>query len=48
MTWFWFAVHDLVAHPLMTLCPPVGNRLHDWLLDGPLLEPERGLDTHGG
>lgn len=43
----WMAVHDCIAHPLMTLCPPVGNRIHAWLLEGPLLEPERGLDTHG-
>lgn len=24
-----WAVHNLVAHPLLVLCPPLGRRLHD-------------------
>lgn len=33
MNGFWFAVHNLVAHPLLVLCPPIGTRLHDWTAD---------------
>lgn len=28
MTWRW-VVHNTVAHPLLVLCPPVGEWLHD-------------------
>lgn len=24
----WF-VHNVIAHPLLVLCPPLGRRLHD-------------------
>jgi hypothetical protein len=24
-----FAVHNVIAHPLLVLCPPVGRWLHD-------------------
>lgn len=27
--WLRHAVHNLVAHPLLVLCPPLGRRLHD-------------------
>lgn len=27
---FCWYVHNLVAHPLMVLCPPLGDRLHEW------------------
>jgi hypothetical protein len=30
---FWFAVHNLVAHPLLVLWPRAGERLHDWTAD---------------
>lgn len=26
MTWL---IHNLVAHPLLVLCPPIGEWLHD-------------------
>lgn len=29
----WWIVHNLVAHPLLVLCPPLGDRLHDWTAD---------------
>ncbi len=25
----WWALHNLVAHPLLVLCPPLGAWLHD-------------------
>lgn len=27
--WWWWPVHNVVAHPLLVLCPPLGERLHD-------------------
>lgn len=24
-----FIIHNLIAHPLLVLCPPLGERLHD-------------------
>jgi hypothetical protein len=27
---FWFVVHNVVAHPLLVLLPPVGGRLHEF------------------
>ncbi len=29
MSWFWYALHNLVAHPLLVLCPPLGEWLHE-------------------
>lgn len=23
-------IHNIVAHPLLVLCPPLGRFLHDW------------------
>lgn len=31
-TWKW-AIHNLVAHPLLVLIPPVGRILHDLTID---------------
>ena len=33
MKTFWYSVHNLIAHPLLVLWPPLGNRLHDWTAD---------------
>lgn len=27
--WLVFAAHNLIAHPLLVLCPPVGRFVHD-------------------
>jgi hypothetical protein len=32
LTGWRFIVHNLIAHPLLVLCPPLGERLHDWTL----------------
>ena len=33
MTTFWRVVHNVVAHPLCELVPPLGGWLHDWTAD---------------
>lgn len=30
---FWNAVHNLIAHPLLVIAPPLGAMLHDWSAD---------------
>lgn len=32
VTGWRYVVHNVVAHPLLVLCPPIGERLHDWTL----------------
>jgi len=27
---FWWAVHNVVAHPLMVVWPWLGEMVHDW------------------
>jgi len=27
---FWRAIHNLVAHPMLTIYRPLGVKLHDW------------------
>ena len=34
MSWLRFAIHNLIAHPLLVLCPPLGEWLHDKTIPG--------------
>jgi hypothetical protein len=27
---FWRAMHNLIAHPMLSIYRPLGERLHDW------------------
>lgn len=36
MRWF---VHNVIAHPLLVLCPPLGWRLHDLTAPPDVAEP---------
>ena len=40
---FWRGVHNLIAHPLLAIHRPTGERLHDYTAER-MYEPRPGVD----
>lgn len=39
---FWRAVHNMVAHPMLVIHRPTGQKLHDWTAEKMYESPEKG------
>ena len=38
---FWRAVHNLIAHPMLAIHRPTGQKFHDWTAENMYLRPHK-------